>query len=510
MLKRSIPFVLVVFMLLTSLVACGTDGTDAGDIGDVGGVVSTAGSESDKYAIGDAVGTRDYGGKVVTIGHCGHDGYTGEISVGTLTGDLVDDAIYTRNLTVSERLNIKLEDNRISGNHYSVKDKIRTDAQGGTKSFDIAYSALYILCGLNIEGLYYDLNDCEDINFEQPYWGGYASEALEIGGIQYNATGSLCLNFYKYVHATVVNSKILDETMGEKPDLFKVVKDGEWTLEYQTKLANDYYQDLGDPGKDEVSDVIGFYGYAGGISCDSYLSACNVPIISKNSMGYLTVGIDTERMSRAADAVIALHTAEGAVMQTASKNQADLAVGFTEGNIFMTTLNFGHISDILNTMEDKYLILPIPKLDTQQDDYYSFLHDGATAVSIPVTVAQEDVQMVGAVMECLASEGYRLMAPAYYETVLKGRAISDPENWEVIDNIFANVLMDPMTPYAASLKVNGEGPIAHWRSVIKSSVNDGANVFGSTFNAQYIVQLSTVINSETGLNAFYRAKNAGN
>ena len=508
MLKRIISLILVALMLLTSLVACGTD--DVADADDGSGAVSTVGGEGDKYSIGDAVGIRDYGGKVVTIGHCAHDGYDGEISVGALTGDLVDDAIYTRNVTVSERLNIKLEDNKISGGKYSVTDKVRADFQGGTKSFDIAYSALYILCNLNKEGLYYDLNDCVDIDFEKPYWGGYASEALEIGGIQYNATGALCLNFYKYVHATVVNNRILDEKEGETPDLFKVVEDGEWTLEYQRKLANDYYQDLGDPGKDEISDVIGFYGYAGGISCDSYLSACKVSIISKDNMGYLTVGIDTDRMSRAADEVIALHSAEGAVMQTASKNQSDLAVGFTKGNVLMTTLNFGHISDTLNTMEDKYLILPMPKLDTKQDQYYSFLHDGATAVSIPVTVAQEDVQMIGAVMECLASEGYRLMAPAYYETVLKGRAVSNPENWKVIDNIFASVLMDPMTPYAASLKVNGDGPISHWRSVIKSSVNDGANVFGSTFNAEYMVQLSTVINGENGLNAFYRAQNAGN
>jgi hypothetical protein len=70
--------------------------------------------------------------------------------------------------------------------------------------------------------------------------------------------------------------------------------------------------------------------------------------------------------------------------------------------------------------------------------------------------------------------------------------------------------MDPMTLYAASLKVGGEGPIGHWRAVIKASVNDGANVFGSTFNAEYIVLLSTVINGENGLNTFYKAKNAGN
>ena len=495
-------------MIPACFVACGVDDVTEG--GDDSNTVSTEASESDKYGVGDAVGTRDYGGRVVTIGHCGHDGYIDEISVGSLTGDLVDDAVYSRNTIVSERLNIVIEDNKISGNHYSVKEQVRIDAQSGTKSFDIAYSALYILCGLNKEGLYYDLNECEDINFEQPYWGGYASEALEIGGIQYNATGALCINFYKYVHSTVVNTRILDEAMGEKPDLFDVVENGEWTLEYQTKLANDFYQDLGVSGKDEESDIIGFYGYAGGISCDSYLSACKIPIISKDNKGYLIVGIDMDRMSRAADAVIALHSAEGAVMQTASKNQSDLAVGFAKGNVFMTTLNFGHISDTLNTMEDKYIILPVPKLDTAQEQYYSFLHDGATAISIPVSVDPEDLQMVGAVVECLASEGYRLVAPAYYETVLKGRAVSNPENWEVIDNIFANVLMDPMTPYAASLKVNGEGPIAHWRSVIKSSVSDGANVFGSTFNAEYIVQLSTVINGESGLNAFYKAKNAGN
>ena len=497
---------MIVLMLLTSLLACANgDGDAESDIGD--GAVST---NEGGYNVGDAVGTRDYGGKVVTIGHCGHEQYVGEISQDCITGDAVKDSIYKRNVTVEERLNIDINNHTCSGGAWGAVNQIRIDAESGECSFQIVYSPMYITSNLNKEGMYYDLNECEDIDFTKEYWGEYANEALEIGGIRHNATGALCLNFYEYVMATVVNTRILNEnSMGEIPDLFKVVEDGKWTLEYQTQLACDFYTDNGKEGKDE-DDIAGFYGVAGGIFCDPYLSSGEVPLFKKDSSGYLAVNANNmEKLSRVADAVIALYTCEGAIMRSSQNSDVHPGQTFAAGKAFMTTLRFYDIRAYFGTITDKYIILPVPKLSDAQEGYKSYLHDGATSVAIPVTAPEEDVQMLGAVLEVLASEGYRQVAPVYYETVLKMRYTSDPRNLEVLDDIMMNVVMDPLTPYGSTLKVGGNGPIAYWRNVVGAAVNDGTNIFGSTFSAEYIVQLNTVLNNASGLNTAYKEMNAG-
>ena len=179
------------------------------------------------------------------------------------------------------------------------------------------------------------------------------------------------------------------------------------------------------------------------------------------------------------------------------------AVLFTEGDVLMTTLRFAEIVNTLNVMEDPYLILPVPKLNAE-GEYKSFLHDEGTVVSVPITVAEENVQMLGAVMEALASEGYRYMVPEYYETVLKMRYTSAPENWDILDNIMENVVMDPSAPYEAALKVEGRSVINKWRTLIQDCVVNSTNTTASTFNSSYLMQLRTLLNGKDGLNTIYR------
>ncbi len=109
MLKRSISLILVVLVLITSLISCARFNEQENATGTQNGTVVTDGNGDANYDIGDDLGTRDYGGKDITIGHCGHAQYKGEISQDRLTGDVVQDSIYKRNITVGERLNIVIK-----------------------------------------------------------------------------------------------------------------------------------------------------------------------------------------------------------------------------------------------------------------------------------------------------------------------------------------------------------------------------------------------------------------
>ena len=54
----------------------------------------------------------------------------------------------------------------------------------------------------------------------------------------------------------------------------------------------------------------------------------------------------------------------------------------------------------------------------------------------------EDAEMCAAILECLASEAYRQVAPVYFETALKIKYASDSQAGQVYDIIRAGMTFD--------------------------------------------------------------------
>ena len=46
---------------------------------------------------------------------------------------------------------------------------------------------------------------------------------------------------------------------------------------------------------------------------------------------------------------------------------------------------------------------------------------------------------MGAVLEAMAIESYKVVTPAYYEVALKGKYSKDPQSWEMLDMIVNNL-----------------------------------------------------------------------
>ena len=209
------------------------------------------------------------------------------------------------------------------------------------------------------------------------------------------------------------------------------------------------------------------------------------------------------------DAAAALHTSEATFITPAGKNDKYLdkcVANFSNGNVLSVTFRLYEVGR-LGDMSDKYMILPVPKLYENQEKYTTTLHDSTTCISIPVLVNEEDLSMVGAVTEVLANESYRQVAPAYYETVLKTRYTTSPKNWEIIDMIMSNVVLDAATPLCYQLQVavyNGNyTPIANWRYCLNDAYI-GRYVVASRFNPQYVETLNAKLEQT---NEYYKSLN---
>ena len=93
----------------------------------------------------------------------------------------------------------------------------------------------------------------------------------------------------------------------------------------------------------------------------------------------------------------------------------------------------------------------MPKYDEAQKEYRTLLHDQFTVLCVPTTVTGDNLDMVSAVMEALASTSYMTVRPAYYETTLRTKIAQDPQSAEMFDVIIDNIYIDAGIIYTNAL-----------------------------------------------------------
>jgi hypothetical protein len=87
----------------------------------------------------------------------------------------------------------------------------------------------------------------------------------------------------------------------------------------------------------------------------------------------------------------------------------------------------------LRNFEDEYGMLPLPKWDENQTNYYTMSPGEHTVLAVPKTV--KDVEFVGTIVEALSAESYKQVTPTLYEIALKTRYLRDNESKEILDII---------------------------------------------------------------------------
>jgi len=98
-----------------------------------------------------------------------------------------------------------------------------------------------------------------------------------------------------------------------------------------------------------------------------------------------------------------------------------------------------------------YGVLPYPKFDENQEEYRTTTLTSYTVFCIPTDC--KDPDRTAAVLEAMASESYRSVTPAYFETALKVKYAADEETAQMFDIIRDNISFD--FGYIYTLSLNG-------------------------------------------------------
>ena len=467
--KKWIAFLLALVSLITMLVACVDADVDDSDTEAISETIEPT-------QLDNISADLKFDGEDINIISRAYLGWTwDEVAVPEMNSEPVNDAVYNRNITVGDRLNINIVSHAIDDvDQAKPLEEVKRAVLAGSDEYDLLAGAAYLVLQSTLEGLFCDMTQLEYLDLTQSYWMQDYNEVISYNNKQYSATGMIALSTYRFAFVTMFNKTSFDDK--QVPYLYDAVESGEWTLDYQAALAEDFYQDLNGDGKKDEED---FYGLVTSsyISTDPYWASCDLHLVDKNADGEYEYRLDTARLSDVTDKILKLFYESGTYVYPHAgydAEQDDIRIAFAKGNAAMVTTRLvaAEQSDVRN-MEDPYGIVPMPKYDAVQANYGTLMHDQFTVYAIPKTVKADRFDMLGAVLEVLASESLRTVKPAYYEIALKRKYMSDPVAWDMLDMIFNTVKIDAGIIYTNALG----NPHDQLRQIITGKKNTVASKF---------------------------------
>lgn len=379
----------------------------------------------------------DYEGQNVMILARTKAWFTGEMFVEELNGEVVNDTVYERDITVEERLNVVID--------YTLNDSTNTlinnNVTAGNDEFQFHVGSAVDTVQYGVNGNYYNLlgDYPEYLNLDQPWWSQYYTEQGSIMGCSFFATGDIFMSLTKLSFVTYANMQMITDYGFDSP--YEMVREGTWTFDNMMSMASGVYVDANGNGQKDQNDVFG-YSMGGQIGLDVYWSAFDLTICSKDENDVPSFQVDADKMSSVLEKLYPYYVDSEAVFTPPNNSDAEqdvIAQMLADDRMMFSPLRIMHTEQI-REMESDYALLPLPKWDENQQNYYTFVHDQYSIGGIPVSV--NNPSMVSAVVEAMAAESYRYLSPAYYDLVLNGKYIRDPDTAEMLDIAMAGINID--------------------------------------------------------------------
>lgn len=440
--KKALALLLCVLMTAPTFVSCSNGGNDTGDNGD-----NTKSAATDTQTDGDVaeeteitrantpdnLGDLDFNGLSLNIYHFGNDDTVNYDCIGELSGDVVMDAIFNRNIAVEERLDVDL--NWIAGDSGwdGFPNEVSIALQAGTGDYDMIVEESSRLWQQSIRGYYYDLMTLSDhIDLSQPWW---YTEMMEQGSIdnskRYFLNGDLFLTCMLGASAMYFNKQMFTDYFGDVGQLYDSVLDGTWTYDKFAEYCANVHTDTNGDGKADNGDIYGFRYEQWGIPNHMSMST-GLTFSSRDEDGYPVLELMTEDSIKWGQTLYRLLYSDNISVEG---DKQDTFIKQT--SLFLP----GQFSTAhqLRDVDFDYGMLPYPKL-TEALDYMSAAGTvNGNGGAVPVSAPADKLEAVCATMEALCAESYRKVIPAWYDTALKVKYSDGLEDAQMVDIIYEHI-----------------------------------------------------------------------
>ena len=441
--------------LILALALCLTCVFAFAGCGEGGGEELPPEEEQPKIEYLDDLPELDYGGEAINVFYWNTSFLYNELTADGSTGDVVDLAINNRNISVEERLNVDM--NYIEGD---VAAEIfmaiaRDEILSGSTDYDIIVGAYYEAAKASPDGVFRNMADAKYIDYTKNYWNREYMDALTLCGKKFMLVGDLSMSGVKSAATMTFDTDLFEQTFGSADDFYELVLSGDgdaggWTYDVLEEYCRKSYIDLNGNAQRDSGDQYGFGVRHSSSILDVMTFSTGVSFSHRDANGDPVLDIKTEKVFDFFTYYYKLFWDNPGVHVSPSELKEEDVTG---RDIF----SFGQMQDLVDMRanERDFGVVPYPKYYNDDTRYHA--STSPYTFSVPMTVPDSRIDMISAVLECMASEGNRLCIPAYYEIALKDKYTRDDVSVTMLDIIHDGATTDFVSAFNECL-----GGIGHF------------------------------------------------
>lgn len=369
----------------------------------------------------------------------GMDDFTSDLIAEEFNGDVVNDAVYTRNLKIQNDYNIK-----IIGCIEGIGDlepKASAALLADEDAYDIIVPHAQQGFSMALRGFFVNwLNEANMpyTDLSMPWWSRDSVDNFTIKGKYFIGFGDISYQGITRTMVMMFNKDIFDDLNIAYP--YESILNGSWTCEKFESTAKMWHKDLnGDGSVDFENDSFGL-STSVWVAPVQLLYSAGQRLVKNDGRDRLSLSLYNETTVGAYewffDRIVPIsyfsHFKESA------SQPYDL---FVEGRaIFMSGGLMYAFTDQMRSMEDDYGIIPNPKYGESTDGYPCLFDAGSNCICVPVT--SPDTSRTSVILEALAYEGYKNVFPAVYDTSLQNKISRDEQSVLMLELIKENRVYD--------------------------------------------------------------------
>ena len=350
-------------------------------------------------------------------------------------GEPINDAVYKRNVYIESKYDIKIVPVNFTGDIYQgeMKQQFIQSVMSGDQAFDMAMMGVIDASGLATEGYLVDLYTVPNIDLTKEWWDVSVNESLTIMDKLYYGISRMGINDKDDSFVILFHKQLAEELGIESP--YQMVRDNRWTFDNFIATAKLAVNDLNGNGQFDDDDRYGYSGFNAEAWNLFYAGGARIAQVGDDGKPEITMV--NERSQQLYEKIYTLFNNDN-IMYNTQKFPGETLHDVTYQLLSNKQVLFAGAGMIVvqkaRAMDDDFGILPYPKLDENQEKYYTILgQTGATAVTIPKT--NENLERTGIIIEAMVAESMNTIYPAYYDINLVGKGIRDEESEEMLDLI---------------------------------------------------------------------------
>jgi len=355
-----------------------------------------------------------------------------------LTGDPINDAIFSRNAMVEQGLNVEIVEFHLE----DAPGMARRAITAGIDEYDVIFTDSSQAGTLASQGMYLDLHNVPGLYLENPWWNQNANQSAELLGRLFFTTSDANLVTNDAIWVLYYNKRILQDH--QMADPVQMVHDGTWTIDVFYEMARDAARDITGSGVWSADDQWGISTH--GLSFLAYFICQGQQLVRLNADGEPYVVAPDDRFIQAfMNAHYLMNERDGLFLYAQNNFPGRTPDLDHASKTFMHDMSL-FCAEVLawarefRVMEADFGLLPHPKFDVHQENYYTLMIDTVPAFGIPVTVS--DSERVGIFMEAMTGISATTIIPAYYDVSLHGKFTRSDECIEMLDIIREGRIFD--------------------------------------------------------------------